>query len=175
MFTSSELGYGVPPGRVTHCSKDQLTLAHSRCASVGRHGRDDTLIARAVSCSDFRDSSLIARGGLGSGEQGCGMDAPPLVGHMMHSVRTVLLCCCRHAPAASQCPPAPEPRACLLSRCLVDYLSHGATGAVRLERYGRQGWQVLPTCRNCHCRVHSSSPGPQYTTTDLCVWLWSAV
>ena len=98
-----------------------------------------------------------------------------LVGHMMHSVRTVLLCCCRHASAASQCPRAPEPRACLLSRCLVDYLPHGATGAVRLERYRRHGWQVLPTCRNCHCCVHSSSPGPQYTTVDLCVWLWSAV
>ena len=124
---------------------------------------------------EFPDSSLIARGGLGSGEHGCGMDAPPLWDIMMHSVRTVLLCCCRHAPAASQCPPAPEPRACLLSRCLVDYLPHGATGAVRLERYRRHGWQVLPTCRNCHCCVHSSSHGPQYTTVDLCVWLWSAV
>ena len=48
--------YGAEAGRPTHFSADHLTLAHSRRASVGRHGRDDLLIARAVSCSDFRES-----------------------------------------------------------------------------------------------------------------------
>ena len=96
------------------------------------------------------------------------MDAPPLVAHMMHSVRTVPLCSCRHASAASQCPRAPEPPACLLSRCLVDYLPHGATGAVRLERYRRHGWQC---CRH----VETATAACTAQVPDLSTPLWTSV
>ena len=49
---------------MTHFSVRHLLLAHRRCSSIGHPGRGEETIARAVSCSDFRDSSSFAFCGL---------------------------------------------------------------------------------------------------------------
>ena len=162
--------YGALPG-------DVHTFLVEHLLAVAAMSRVAELIPRRRTCSDFRDSSLLlVVVALEVGNTvGHGMDAVAHMGHMMENELTVLLRCCRHARAASQYSRAPQPRARMLGRCSVDELRHAATDRVRLARYRHDRWPVLPTCRSCDRCVHGSSAGPQNSTVDLCVRLWSAV
>ena len=60
--------YGVWAGDVHTFLAAHLLAAHRAASAIAAMSRVAELIPHRLSCSDSRDSSLFARGGLGSGE-----------------------------------------------------------------------------------------------------------
>ena len=60
--------YGARAGDVHTFLVDQLLAAHRAASAITAMSRVAALIPRRKTCSDFRESSLLARSGLRRGE-----------------------------------------------------------------------------------------------------------
>ena len=60
--------YRDVPGDAAYLLAAKLVAAHRAASAIAAMSRVAELIPQVLSCSDSRDSSLFARGGLGSGE-----------------------------------------------------------------------------------------------------------